>query len=89
MFKESAAARYVLRAAVATALAVLGALQLALANGVTAQEWVQVAIAGCISLGGYLGIGALSGSVEPFIGNTLQGAQVPSPPADPEPPGAA
>lgn len=81
MFRESSTARTFLRAAVASALSFLGALQLAMVDGITSQEWVGVAIATVGVLGGYLGIGAASGSMEPFFVNKLEGAEVPSPPA--------
>lgn len=74
--------RYALRAIVAAALA-----GLAVAGTVWIDNpYVKVASAAVGALAAYLGIGAASGSVEPFVGNKLANAEVPVPPADPVPP---
>lgn len=86
VFRESSTARTFLRASVSAGLAFLGALQLAMVDGITSQEWVGVAIATVGVLGGYLGIGAASGSMEPFFVNKLERVEVPSPPAVKEQP---
>lgn len=77
MFKESATARTVLRAIVSMALAGLA---------VAGTIWIDNDVLKVLSamaavLPTYLGIGAISGSVEPFFGRTLPGVEVPSPPA--------
>jgi hypothetical protein len=82
MFRESANARTFLRTAVETGLAFLGALQVAIFDGsISGMEWVGISTATLTAFGGYLGIGAASGSVEPFFVNELENAEVPSPPA--------
>lgn len=77
MIFESPRSRYFLRAGVTAALAVVG---------VAATIWidnpyVKMASAGLGVLGAYLGVGAAVPSVEPFVGNQYQGAEVPIPPA--------
>ena len=82
-FKESWNARTILRAVVAMALA-----GLAVAGTIWVDNpYLKIASAMALVLPGYLGVGAISGSVEPFFGRQLEGAQVPAPPADPEPVG--
>jgi hypothetical protein len=77
MFRESANARTILRAVVAAALA-----GLAVAGTIWIDNSViRIASAVLLVLGGYLGVGASSGSVEPFFVNKLENAEVPSPPA--------
>lgn len=76
MFR-TAESRYVLRAVVAAALAGLA---------VAATVWIDnpyVKIASAIlgALAAYLGIGAATGPVEPFVGVKYKGAEVPVPPA--------
>ena len=72
---ENVEARFVLRAAVATGLGVLGAVQLALGDGsISLSEGVDIVYAGGIVLGGYLGIGAVSKTVEPSVGRSADGS---------------
>lgn len=84
MFRESVNARYVLRAVVAAAIAALATLRASVGDGLDAQEWVDLVtnVVGALAL--YLGVGAVSGSVEPFVGKELEGAEVPVPPAQPD-----
>lgn len=85
MFRESATARYILRAIVAATLAGLAAAATALSdNGITALEYVLIASSVFGSFGAYLGIGAATPQAEPFVGKKLDNAQVPVPPAEPE-----
>lgn len=84
---ESPQSRYLLRAGVATGLGALGALQVALIDGsFSALDGVAIATATLTVAGGYLGIGAASGSMEPFVGNKHSDPDVPIPPAQPEDP---
>jgi hypothetical protein len=77
--RQSATARFYLRAGVAAALAMS-----ALAGTLWVDSpWVKLVAAGVAAFAGYLGIGAAT-PVEPFVGNQLEGAEVPSPPAVPE-----
>lgn len=77
MFK-SVNSRYVLRAVVAAAIAV---------SAVASTIWidnpyVKLISAGVGALATYLGIGAASPHVEPFVGNRMDSpVEVPSPPA--------
>jgi hypothetical protein len=63
MFAQSAKARTFLRASVATLLAGLGAAGAIWVD----NDIVKIATAMLIVLGGYLGVGAASGAVEPFF----------------------
>ena len=84
---ESPGSRYALRAGVATLLGLLGALQVALIDGsFSALDGIAVATATVTVAGGYLGIGAASGSMEPFVGNKHSDPDVPVPPAEAEEP---
>lgn len=79
MLRQSAAARFYLRAGVAGALAmsaIAGTLWID-------SPYVKLIGAGVGAFAAYLGIGAAT-PVEPFVGNKLEGAEVPSPPAVPE-----
>lgn len=64
---RSAGARYVLRALVATTLAVLSVAATLWAD----EAWLKLATTGLGVLAGYLGVGAVSGAVEPRIGRTM------------------
>lgn len=86
MFRESATARTMLRAGVVAAIAVLASLKASIGDGLDAQEWVDMVAAGIGSLAVYLGIGAAVPAVEPFFGNEMDVAPVPSPPAVDETP---
>lgn len=71
-------ARYVLRAIVAALLAGLGAAGTALVDGsFSPVEIIGVATAVLGVFGGYLGIGAATPAVEPFVGNQYNNAEVP------------
>ena len=84
---DSPQSRYLLRAGVATVLAFLASLATAITDdAVTGAEWVTIAIATVGALGAYLGVGAAVPSVEPFVGNKYEGADVPVPPATPRKP---
>lgn len=84
--KESATLRYMLRAVVAMTLSGLGALGTAYVDGgIDPVEVIAVATATIGALGAYLGLGGAWPQMEPFIGNKLEGAEVPVPPAKPEP----
>jgi hypothetical protein len=86
MFK-TASARYVLRAAVAAVLAASGAILAATTdNTITLHEWALIVVALVGGFAAYAGIGAASGSVEPFVGRKQENTEVPMPPADPVPP---
>lgn len=71
-------ARYVLRAIVAAVLAGLGALATALTDGdIGSAEYVSVASAVFGAFAVYLGVGASTPAVEPFVGNQYNNAEVP------------
>lgn len=84
MFKESTNARTMLRALVATGIAVGFTLKASIGDGLDSQEWVDLFLAGFGSIGAYLGIGAAIPQMEPFFGKQLEDAEVPIPPATPE-----
>lgn len=86
VLRESPTARFLLRTSVVAAIAVLATLKASVGDGLDAAEWVDIVYAGVGAAAAYAGIGAAVPQVEPFVGNQLEGAQVPSPPADPEPP---
>jgi len=73
MFK-SAEARYVLRVVLVGLASFLTALQAA-----GTDAWLNCLIGAAVAALSYAGIGAASGSVEPFIGNKLE--PPPRPPA--------
>lgn len=73
MFK-SAEARYALRVVLVGLASFLTALQAA-----GTDAWLSCLIGGAVAALTYAGIGAASGSVEPFIGNRMQ--PPPEPPA--------
>lgn len=85
MFKDSAKARYVLRGVVVGLIAFFATLRASIGGGLDPQEWVDLASNTLGAVAAYFGIGAAFGSVEPFVGNKMEGAAVPVPPADPEP----
>jgi hypothetical protein len=74
--------RYFVRAVVSAVIA--GA---AIAGTIWVDNpYVKVAAGVIGALGAYLGVGAGSSQVEPFVGRTPSGpVEVPTPPADPEP----
>lgn len=86
MFRESWNARYVLRAVLVAAIALLASLKASLGDGIDTGEWIDAGTTTLGALGAYLGLGAAFGPVEPFVGRKLEGAAVPEPPANPEPP---
>ncbi len=78
----SVGSRYVLRAVVAALIAGVTAASAALTDGAFSLiDTVAVlsSVLGAFSV--YLGLGAAIPSVEPFVGNKYEGAQVPIPPA--------
>ena len=81
MFRDSSTARTMLRAALVTAIAVLGTLRASIGDGLDTEEWVNLIEVGVVAFAGYLGIGAAVPAVEPFFGNKLEGVEVPVPPA--------
>ena len=84
---DSPQSRYLLRSGVATLLAFLASLGVAITDdSITGSEWVTIALATVGALGAYLGVGAAVPAVEPFVGNRYEGADVPVPPAEPRPP---
>jgi len=70
---DSVRVRYVLRATVAAALAVLAVLKASIGEGLTSAEWVDLVYAAVGTFGGYLGLGALIPQVEPNIGVKKRG----------------
>ena len=88
MFKTPIA-RTILRAAIATAIAVLAALKSSIADGISGEEWVNMVEVAFLSAGAWLGVGALT-PAEPFfgVGKKDETVEVPSPPATPVPPDA-
>lgn len=80
VFQTSPAARYWLRAAVAALIAVGAAAGTLWVD----NPYVALVAAGCGAFSVYLGVGQVSGSVEPFVGRKLPHAEVPAPPAEPE-----
>lgn len=78
MFKTPQS-RYLLRAAVTMILA-----GLSIAGTIWIDNpYIKIASGMVAVLASYLGIGIVSPQVEPFVGNKMEDAQVPVPPADP------
>ena len=72
-------ARYVLRAVVSAILAGLGATTAALSDGsFSTPEYVSIASAVFGAFAVYLGVGAATPAVEPFVGNQYNNAEVPA-----------
>lgn len=85
MFKTPTS-RYLLRTVLVAVLAGLGALKTSIGDGLSGQEWADLAY---VTIGAglaYAGIGAAVPAVEPFVGNKQENPppQVPVPPAVPE-----
>lgn len=86
MFK-SPTSRYLLRTALVAVLAGLATLKASIGDGMSDEEWVNLAYSTLLAGAAYAGIGAAVPAVEPFVGNQMENprAEVPVPPADPVP----
>lgn len=80
MFKESATARFYLRSVV---MAVIAGVAVAATIWVD-NPYLKIASGVLGAFVAYSGLGYASPQVEPFVGNKLEGVEVPSPPAEPE-----
>jgi hypothetical protein len=77
--------RTLLRALLATAIAVGGTLKASIGDGLDNQEIVDLVVVGLVAFSAWYGIGAVA-PTEPFLNNKEPGSvDVPRPPADPEP----
>lgn len=64
---------YLLRIAIVAALAGLASLKASIGDGLSAEEWVDLVTATLGAGAAYAGIGAVSKTVEPDVGNTGPG----------------
>lgn len=76
--------RTLLRALLATAIAVGGTLKASIGDGLSNEEIIDLVMVGLIAFSAWYGIGAVS-PTEPFLNNKEPlSVDVPKPPADPK-----